>query len=272
VFDPNAEPPSPLRRRLPAWLATGDVHEWTKTVAVVVAALWGVYTFIWKDILVPSWAPASLVIEVKTRQEGPEARPEAGGKGPARLRLRVIATNPSSRTLYLLPNVWWASVIEDKNKDKEKRAMPISFESMANDVLRQPSVRQAERGRAEDSYEMLATGGLFIDNQILPGETLSRDLSITLPKGNTAVFFQLAVPALTRNPISTSGSSLPFKGRQLGWSYINHQVLPVLCRISPPDNGKLTCADSSGIGAIGKEMIQFDSKALIFHKSAMFLD
>jgi hypothetical protein len=111
VCDPNAEPPSPLRHRLPAWLATGDVHEWTKTVAVVVAALWGVYTFIWKDILVPSWAPASLVIEVKTRQEGPEARPEAGGKGPARLRLRVIATNPSSRTLYLLPNVWWASVI-----------------------------------------------------------------------------------------------------------------------------------------------------------------
>jgi hypothetical protein len=39
-------------------------------VAVVVAALWGVYTFIWKDILVPSWAPASLVIEVKPRQVG----------------------------------------------------------------------------------------------------------------------------------------------------------------------------------------------------------
>ena len=77
MFDPNAEPPSPLSRRLPAWLATGDVHEWTKTVAVVVAALWGVYTFIWKDILVPSWAPASLVIEVKSRQEGPQARPAA---------------------------------------------------------------------------------------------------------------------------------------------------------------------------------------------------
>ena len=280
MFDPNAEPPSPLSRRLPAWLATGDVHEWTKTVAVVVAALWGVYTFIWKDILVPSWAPASLVIEVKSRQEGPAARPEAGGKGPARLRLRVIATNPSSRTLYLLPNVWWASVIEDKNKNKNKnknkekgkQAMPISFESMANAVLRQPSVRQAERGRAEDSYEIFATGHLFIDDQILPGETLSRDLSITLPKGNTAVFFQLVVPALTRNPISASGSSLPFKGRQLGWSYINPQVLPVMCRSSPQENGKLICADSPGNEAIGKEMIQFDSTASIFHKSAIFLD
>jgi hypothetical protein len=276
VFDPNAEPPSPLSRRLPAWLATGNVHEWTKTVAVVVAALWGVYTFVWKDILVPSWAPASLVIEVKSRQEGPAARPEAGGKGPARLRLRVIATNPSSRTLYLLPNVWWASVIEDKNKnknkDKEKRAMPISFESMANDVLRQPSVRQAERGRAEDSYEMLATGGLFIDNQILPGETLSRDLSIALPKENTAVTFQLLVLALTRNPINASGSSLLFKDKQMGWSYINHQVLPVMCSNSTHEDGKLTCSDSVDIKAIGQEMIQFDSKASIFHKSAIFLD
>jgi hypothetical protein len=269
VFDPNAEPPSPLRRRLPAWLATGDVHEWTKTVAVVVAALWGVYTFIWKDILVPSWAPASLVIEVKSRQEGPQARPEAGAKGPARLRLRVIATNPSSRTLYLLPNVWWASVIDEIQLKEEK---PISFQTRANAVLRQPSVLQAERGQELVSGGVLATGHLFIDDQIQPGETLSRDLSITLPKGNTAVFFQLAVPALTRNPISTSGSSLPFKGRQLGWSYINHQVLPVMCRSSPQENGKLTCADSVGIGAIGKEMIRFDSKALIFHKSAMFLD
>ena len=269
MCDPNAEPPSPLRRRLPAWLATGDVHEWTKTVAVVVAALWGVYTFIWKDILVPSWAPASLVIEVKSRQEVPEARPETGDKGPARLRLRVIATNPSSRTLYLLPNVWWASVIEEIQLKEEK---PISFEARANVVLQQPSVLQAERGQELVSGGVLATGHLFIDDQIQPGETLSRDLSITLPKGNTAVFFQLVVPALTRNPISASGSSLPFKGRQLGWSYINHQVLPVLCRSSPQENGKLTCAGSSGIGAIGKQMIQFDSKALIFHKSAMFLD
>jgi hypothetical protein len=36
------------------------VHEWTKTVAVVLAALWGGYTFLWKEILVPSWAPATL--------------------------------------------------------------------------------------------------------------------------------------------------------------------------------------------------------------------
>ncbi|MFM9101797.1 MAG: hypothetical protein ACKOPS_10870, partial [Cyanobium sp.] len=120
-----------LLHHLPPWLRSGDVHEWTKTVAVVVAALWGVYTFIWKDILVPSWAPASLVFEVKSRQEGAEARPGEGGSGPSRLRLRVVATNPSSRTLYLLPNVWWASAMQRKQADPSR-----SFETAANAVLR----------------------------------------------------------------------------------------------------------------------------------------
>ena len=177
MCDPTPEPRRPLLQRLPSWLATGDVHEWTKTVAVVVAALWGVYTFIWKDILVPSWAPPSLVIEVKPRQEGPEARPQAGGTGPTRLRLRVIATNPSSRTLYLLPNVWWATALQ------RSRAVPgRSFETEANAVLRDPSVLQAERGQALVSAGVVATGRLFIDDQILPGESLSRDLSIPLPR------------------------------------------------------------------------------------------
>jgi hypothetical protein len=115
------------------------VHEWSKTVALVVAALWGVYTFIWKDILVPSWAPASLVIEVKPRGAGFETKPRAGGTGPSRLRLRVIATNPSSRTLYLLPSVWWATGMQ-----RMETGAGQSFESEANAVLREVPAVQAE--------------------------------------------------------------------------------------------------------------------------------
>ena len=182
MCDPPPEPRRSLVRqlRLPPWLATGDVHEWSKTVALVVAALWGVYTFIWKDILVPSWAPASLVIEIKPRQEGLEAKPEAGGTGPSRLRLRVIATNPSARTLYLLPNIWWASAMQRSQADPGS-----SFETAANAVLRDPSVLQAERGKEFTSAGVVATGRLFIDDQIQPGETLSRDLSIALPRSHS---------------------------------------------------------------------------------------
>ncbi|MBM5818370.1 MAG: hypothetical protein FJ083_17930 [Cyanobacteria bacterium K_Offshore_surface_m2_239] len=254
-----------LLHRLPPWLRSGDVHEWSKTVAVVVAALWGVYTFIWKDILVPSWAPVSLVIEVKPRQEGAEARPEAGGTAPSRLRLRVIATNPSSRAIFLLPNVWWASAMQRKQADPGR-----SFESAANAVLRDPSVLQAERGEELVSVGVVATGRLFIDDQIQPGETLSRDLSIALPRGESPLVLQWLVPALTRKPVRGSGQPLLFAGQRLGWGYNeeNDVLHPVLCKNSAAG---VNC-QARDVGLIQNEIKAFDPKSVVFSKTLLIND
>ena len=265
MSDPTPEPRRRILHRLPPWLATGDVHEWTKTMAVVVAALWGIYTFIWKDILVPSWAPASLVIEVKTRQEGAEARPEAGGTGPSRLRLQVIATNPSSRTLYLLPNVWWASAMQRSQADPSR-----SFEAAANAVLRDPSVHQAERGKELISTGVVATGRLFIDDQIQPGETLSRDLSIALPRSDSPLVLQWLVPALTRKPQSASGKPLLFAGQRLGWAYSeeNDVLYPVLCKHSAAG---VNC-HAKNIALIQNEIRTFDPSSIVFSKTLLIND
>lgn len=241
------------------------MHEWTKTVAVVVAALWGVYTFIWRDILVPSWAPASLVIEAKPRQEGVEARPGEGGIGPPRLRLRVVATNPSSRTLYLLPNVWWASAVQRTQADPGR-----SFETAAKAVLRNPSVLQAERGSELVSAGVVATGRLFIDDQIQPGETLSRDLSIALPKGDSPLVLQWLVPALTRKPTGASGQPLLFAGQRLGWDYNEgkDELFPVLCE-------KLAAGvncQARDVGLIQNEIKAFDPKSVVFSRTLLIND
>ena len=243
----------------------GDVHEWTKTAAVVVAALWGVYTFIWKDILVPSWAPASLVIEVKTRQEGPEHRPEAGRTGSSRLRLRVIATNPSSRKLYLLPNIWWASAMQRAQGEPSR-----SFETAANAVLRDPSVPQAERGEDLVSAGVVATGRLFIDDQIQPGETLSRDLSIALPRSDSPLVLQWLVPALTRKPQSALGKPLLFAGQRLGWAYSeeNDALYPVLCKDSVTGES----CHVNNIKPIQNEIKAFDPSSVVFSKTLLIND
>ncbi|MFN7899412.1 MAG: hypothetical protein ACK5N0_07050 [Synechococcaceae cyanobacterium] len=234
-------------------------------MAVVVAALWGMYTFIWKDILVPSWAPASLVIEVKSRQDVAEARPEAGGTGPPRLRLRVIATNPSSRTLYLLPNVWWASAMQRTQADPSR-----SFETAANAVLRDPSVLQAERGKELVSSGVLATGRLFIDDQIQPGETLSRDLSIGLPRSDSPLVLQWLVPALTRKPQSASGQPLLFAGNRLGWAYSeeNDVLYPLVCKDS---KSGLSC-NAKNRALIQSEIKTFDPSSVVFSKSMLIND
>jgi hypothetical protein len=267
VCDSPPEPRRSLLRqlRLPPWLATGDVHEWSKTVALVVAALWGVYTFIWKDILVPSWAPASLVIEVKPRQEGFETKPGAGGTGPSRLRLRVIATNPSSRTLYLLPSVWWATAMQ-----RTETGPGRSFKTAANEVLRAPSVRQAERGQELVSTGVVATGRLFIDDQILPGETVSRDLSIPLPKNDAPLVLQWMLPALTRKPLSVAGTPRLFAGQRLGWAYSekNAQVYPVLCRVSDKN---VNCHEETD-DVIESEIQRYDPHSVIFHRTLLIND
>ena len=242
-----------------------DVRDTGSRWAVVVAALWGVYTFIWKDILVPSWAPASLVIEVKPRQEVAEARPEAGGTGPSRLRLRVIATNPSSRTLYLLPNVWWASAMRRSQADPSR-----SFETAANAVLRDPSVLQAEREKELVSTGVVATGRLFIDDQIQPGETLSRDLSVALPKSDSPLVLQWLVPALTRKPQGASGKPLLFAGQRLSWGYNekNDALYSLLCKAS---EGGVNC-QARNIALIQNEIKAFDPSSLVFSKTLLIND
>ena len=206
-----------------------------------------------------------MLFRSKPRQEGPEARPEAMGTGPSRLRLRVIATNPSSRTLYLLPNVWWATALQ------RSRAVPgRSFETEANAVLRDPSVLQAERGQALVSAGVVATGRLFIDDQILPGETLSRDLSIPLPRGDSPLALQWLVPAMTRKPLSTSGKPLPFAGQRLGWAYseANEGIYPVLCKAS---TAGVDC-HAKNAELLQDEMRTFDPSSVIFSKTLLLND
>ena len=268
MCDPPPEPPrrSLLRPiRLPPWLATGDVHEWSKTVAVVLAALWGGYTFLWKEILVPSWAPATLVIEVKPREAGFETKLGAGGTDPSRLRLRVIATNPSTRTLYLLPSVWWATGMQRMETGEGQ-----SFESAANAVLRDVPAVQAERGQTLVSTGVVATGRLFSDDQILPGETVNRDLSIPLPKRDTLLALQGVLPALTRKPLSASGPSRLFAGRRLEWAYSEKsaEIYPVLCKGS----GKNVKCHEEADGIIEKEIQRFDPRSVIFQRTWFFND
>jgi len=227
-------------------------------VAVVVAAFWGGYTFLWKDILVPSWAPATLVIEVKPREAWFETKPGAGGTGPPRLRLRVIATNPSTRTLYLLPSVWWATGMQ-----RTETGPGQSFESAANAVLRDVPALHAERGQELLSTGVVATGRLFSsDDQILPGETVSRDLSIPLPRSDSPLALQWLVPALTRKPPGASGTAGLFAGRSLGWAYRekNAEIYPVLCKGS----GKNIQCHEETDGELEKKIQRFDPRSLVF--------
>ena len=137
-------------------------------------------------------------------------------------------------------------------------------------MLRAPSVRQAERGQELVSTGVVATGRLFIDDQILPGETVSRDLSIPLPKNDAPLVLQWMLPALTRKPLSDSGTPRLFAGQRLGWAYSEKsaQVYPVLCRVSDKNDN---CHEEND-DVIESEIQRYDPRSVIFHRTLLIND
>jgi hypothetical protein len=233
----------------------------------MVASLWGVYTFVWKDILVPSWAPASLVIEVTVQ---PEKRQPAVGllqpAGSLPIQIQVTATNPTNRPLYLLANLWWASSIQ-----RQEAADGSSFEKAANEALIRYTMMNAERGQKLVSGRVLATGRLFADSQIQPGEKLSGDLSITLPSATSGVAFRLILPALTRNPNpDPERPSRLFGGRRMSWAYSEQvdSVYPLLCLQAAPSDGAPECQVLEQ-KALDRMMQRFDPGAVTFLRTKM---
>jgi hypothetical protein len=137
-----------------------------------------------------------------------------------------------------------------------------SFESAANAVLRDVPALQAERGQELVSTGVMATGRLFSDDQLLPGETVSRDLSIPLQRSDTLLALQWLVPALTRKPPGASGTAGLFAGRSLGWAYRekNAEIYPVLCKGSDQN---IQCHEEAD-GELEKEIQRFDPRSLVF--------
>jgi hypothetical protein len=153
---------------------------------------------------------------------------------------------------------------------RTQRGPSRSFESAANAVLRHPSVLQAERGQELLSTGVVATGRLFIDDQILPGETLSRDLSIALPRSDAPLALQFLVPALTRKPVSASETPLLFARQRLGWNYSeeNEMLHPVLCK----DSRTGVSCHTKDLKIIQEEIKAFDPRSAIFSKTLLIND
>jgi hypothetical protein len=207
--------------RLPSWLRSELLHEWIRSGGILIAAAWGVYTFVWKDILVPSWQPAHLNLDASlTPVAGRPASPEGQD-----MTLEVRGTNASSRRVYLLPNVWWVTAINRAPRQAGEARIKAGFLGDATEVLRGTGLRQAERGVVSQPAGLLAIGRLFDDDILDPGASLRRTILVRLPRGTTAADLRVILPLLTRRPEGL------FRGRRLAWGVDDalDSPMPLLC-------------------------------------------
>jgi len=248
--------PAAARDPVPSWVRSNHLHNWIQSIGIVVAATWGAYTFIWKEILVPEMAPASLSLQINV---GPSRRlrpTQAADRPNLELELEVTATNSSSRNLYLLPSVWQLKGIRLQQQGEDP-----GFADRATEVLYLLGPQdRAERFAPAEPGRTLSTGWLFLDDVIHPGEKLNRNLLLRLPAGRyQAASFDLLIPTLTRPP-----QQKLFGGRSLRWSYDSKatagaELVPNLCPRDPSQD----CLPIS-LDALTRQVKAFDPKSMFF--------
>jgi len=182
------------------------VHEWIRSGAVLIAAVWGVYTFIYKDIYVPSQQPAYLNLEASLKPVPDRPTPAAG----LETLLEIKVTNASSRRVFLLANIWTLRGINITPRTRPR--VDREFIQESNVVLKDDPVLHKELGVDRFTGKLIAIGRLLGDDFIDPGNTKNRSILVNIPTGTSAVELSVIMPLLSKQPQATL-----FSGQRLVW-------------------------------------------------------
>jgi len=211
--------------RPPSWSRSPLLHEWIRSGGILIDAAWGVYTFIYKDILVPSWQPAHLTLEANLSPV-PDRPAKVAGLD---MMLHVKATNASSRRVYLLANIWTLRGVDTAPRTGSKVDSEFLQESIQ--LLRYGSLLPAERGVRRSAGKMLAVGRLLGDEFIDPGNAVNRSILVHIPKEYDAVELNVttALPSRRQDRLF-SGQRLVLEVNAMG------DLKPLLCSTSKNSN------------------------------------
>jgi hypothetical protein len=238
--------------RFPSWTRSEFLHDWIRSGGILIAAAWGVYTFVWKDILVPSWQPAHLSLEASLTPV-PGRPPSPDG---LEMTFDVKGTNTSSRRVYLLANVWSLRGITRERRPASPERSEAEFQRESDEALQGVGLQHTERGVITAPGQLLAIGRLFDDNFIDPGDSVNRTVLVRIPKAYAAVELRVILPLLTRGPDGL------FNGRRLVWGLPNAaDGLPMLLLCPPKSDPASEKADCQAYDETADRSLQrFDPK------------
>lgn len=177
-------------------------QSWVQAIVLIVGAIWGVYTFWLKEIIIPQSAPVNISMGMQTKKAGIKSPADLGGsKRYIAIEITISATNPGTRTVFLQSGRWIArgySILptSDKQYYESNRGLILSDES----YYLQP-------GLIKSKPTLLALGGLFKEEPLLPKEVISRSIVIYAPEN---VFDHIEVDAL--QPTMSK-----YKGVEINW-------------------------------------------------------
>lgn len=175
------------------------VNAWMQIIGIVIAAIWGIYTFIYNEITKPNSAPVNITMNLQFKILTPPATiMNNENEGLIAVEMVATATNPSSREIYLLPNAWiaWGNKFDEASSN--------DFDSLANSALKDKAGNKMAEKYASISEphnpgntDTVASGRLFGDTTLKPNETITRRIVFHVPEKFNIVDIWAGIPSTT---------------------------------------------------------------------------
>jgi|ERR1041385_63779 hypothetical protein len=154
------------------------LNTWVQIVGILIAAIWGVYTFLEKEVLIPKSAPVNISINLQLKKVATGTGNQASLTA---IEMNVAATNPSTREVHLLPSAWMAQGVRIKPVERDEKDLLAE----AAKALLQPQdseIYTVQRHAVVENSPIVATGLLFADEGLKPTEKVARTIIFYVPK------------------------------------------------------------------------------------------
>jgi hypothetical protein len=173
-----------------------EIRGWIQIAAILIAGIWGAYEFIYKEIVAPSAAPinVSLDLELKLIDQVEAGSSNTRSRFP--VQLKVVARNPSTRSIYLLSSAWWVYGIDVAMRETDEK----EFDKSVASSVSYPSGQYAERYVIQGDPVLVAAGSLVADVVLKPAEIITRSLIIYLPPKHDKLEVVVKIPTSEKNP------------------------------------------------------------------------
>ena len=154
------------------------INTWVQTIGILIAAAWGFYTFVYKEVWLPKSAPVNISVNLQLKKIGP-GNPQGTDqkKKLIAVEMRVSATNPSTRQVYLLPSAWIALGLVDNASNG------TLSDTAAARALSAGLGQYVQKHAVAAETPIVAVGSLFKDTTLKPNETTTHTVIIYVPDG-----------------------------------------------------------------------------------------
>lgn len=144
-------------------------------VGICIAAVWGVYTFVFKEITVPKSAPVNISINLELKKIGTGSSTKTSLTA---VEISISATNPSTREIHLLRSVWSARGTCISVAETEQ----TNFAKAIEDALHATDIYAVQRHAVQEKSSIVAAGLLFVDEVLKPNEKIARTIIFYVPR------------------------------------------------------------------------------------------